>query len=128
MRQIVIFRVCMYTIIYHRNNNWYLAFQAVCINLTHQKNLSNTRWYIKQYQNTNSNVMFQTVENFIPKVVTLKLISEPTPGKNHLIANGQTVKRNLQDQMNCRDIKEFTPVKNRLNVNFVTNHLAELTI
>ena len=40
----------------------YLVFQAVCINLTHQKNLSNTRWYIKQYQNTNSNVMSQTVE------------------------------------------------------------------
>ena len=72
--------------------------------------------------------MFQTVENFIPKVVTLKRISEPTLGKNHLIANGQTVKRNLQDQMNCCDKKEFTPVKDRLNVNFVKNLLAELTI
>ena len=72
--------------------------------------------------------MCPAVENFIPKVVISKPTLEPIQGKNLIYANGQIVAENLPDPMNYRDIKEFTRVKNLLNVNIARNHFPEQTI
>ena len=97
-------------------------------NLSHQRNLSSMPSLIRKYQNTNFNVMPLTVENFIPKVVILKLTLEPTQGRNPIHANMENVEKNLPDLMNCPGIREFTPVKNRSNVNSAKNLSQEQTI